>query len=230
MDWPLAISKNRERLLAIVDALVALLGLSQGGRLTTLPHYLYHKALAILRPAEAAVRRLIVMAAQDLVASAPRNARSDVPNFALFAASCEGRLPIFNLIEPLKNFNSDETVYFFAANSGSDIIDVHSSNPSQTIPAANLCLRLLALKNALDTLPAQAKRLTRWYAARDLALAKNQPHRLSPMRPGLPPAWRNRHRDPVHKTLHDCHSLALLARDRRDSSRVRGQFTFFPSR
>lgn len=215
MDWPLAISKNHERLLAIVAALVTLLGLSRGGRLTTLPYDLYHKALAILRPAEAAVRRLIVIAAQDLVANAPHKLRTDVPNFALFAPSCEGRVPTFNLIEPLKNFDSDETVYIFTSNAGGNNIDLQPSELGPTLPATNLGLRLLALKNALHSLPAQAKRLARWYQQRDLALKQNQPHRLSPMRPGLPPAWRNHHRDPVHETLHDCHSLALLARDRR---------------
>jgi hypothetical protein len=215
MDWPLAISKNRERLLAIVAALVALLGLTRGGRLTTLPYDLYHKALAILRPAEAAVRRLIVMAAQDLAASAPRKLRTDAPNFASFAPSHEGRVPAFNLIEPLKNFNDDETVSFFVPHASGDSMNFQTGKLCSSVPAVNLGLRLLALKNALDSLPTQAKRLARWYAVRDLALKQNHPHRLSPMRPGLPPAWRDRHRDPVHETLHDCHSLSLLARDRR---------------
>ena len=35
---------------------------------------------------------------------------------------------------------------------------------------------VVALKNALENLPKQAKRLARWYAERDAAYAQNQPH------------------------------------------------------
>ncbi len=66
MDWPLAIDKNREKLINIIVALMASLGLTDGGKLTTLPFYLYRKALLILRPAEAAVRRLIMMAVYEM--------------------------------------------------------------------------------------------------------------------------------------------------------------------
>jgi hypothetical protein len=86
------------------------------------------------------------------------------------------------------------------------------------IPAAGLGRRLFALKYALDSLQSQARRLTRWYALRDAALQQNRPHRMSPLRPGLPPYHRKRPTNPVEEALLDCHSLAQYARARRDSS------------
>ncbi|MGL4490032.1 MAG: hypothetical protein ACRCU5_11385, partial [Rhizobiaceae bacterium] len=66
MNWQIAIDKNREALLSIIIVLMNSLGLVKGGMLTTLPFHIYRKTLYILRPAEAAVRRLIIMAAYEL--------------------------------------------------------------------------------------------------------------------------------------------------------------------
>jgi hypothetical protein len=224
MDWPLAIEKNRERLLAVIVALIASLGLTQNRRLTTLPHYLYRRTLAILRPAEAALRRLIVMAAYDLqlrgfVCAKSRPALSFAPLLA--GRRCpngadEGqRGTAFRLIKPLKSFDSDLPDF---TNFGTSQDDRFSENgePANRAPVAAtaLGLRMLALQHALNNLPRQAKRLARWYAARDIALQNNLPHRLSPMRPGLPPAYLKRPKQDIGNILLDCHSLANDARDR----------------
>ena len=66
MDWPLVIDRNRTALMTIIVALMASLGLAGGGRLTTLPFFLYHRALRILRPAESALRRLIMIVAHEM--------------------------------------------------------------------------------------------------------------------------------------------------------------------
>ena len=47
MDWPLVIDRNRTALLTIIVALMASLGLVSGGRLSTLPLFLYRRALLI---------------------------------------------------------------------------------------------------------------------------------------------------------------------------------------
>jgi hypothetical protein len=52
MDWQLVIDRNRTALLAIIVALVASLGLTDGGRLTALPRFVYAQALAVLRAAK----------------------------------------------------------------------------------------------------------------------------------------------------------------------------------
>jgi hypothetical protein len=217
MDWTIAIDRNREKLLAIIIALMKSLGLVDGGELTTLPHYLYRRALLILAPAEAAVRRLIIMAAYDMelrgialrkLRTKGERSPTSFPNPSDFA-------PSFNLIDPLKLF-SEETPDYTCF--GPSFEDGRRPIDRTPIPAAALGRRLLALKNALDQIQKQARRLTRWYAARDAALQQNRPHRLSPLRPGFPPGYVKRPVHPVEEVLLDCHSLAQHARERRDSS------------
>jgi hypothetical protein len=71
MDWPLIIERNRDRLLAVLAPLFAILGLDPrtglDPRRADLPRHLYRALLIILRPAESAVRRLIIIAARGLV-------------------------------------------------------------------------------------------------------------------------------------------------------------------
>jgi hypothetical protein len=224
MDWQTAIDRQHSALIAIIIALMTSLGLVKGGTLTTLPFNLYRKTLLIIRPAEAAVRRLIIMVAYDMELRGFNLSR--VPGEVARSAG-EGELvrrnprderqrrASFNLIDPLKSFGG-ETPDFSSFNTN---IDNETASSNRTlIPAAALGQRLLALKNALNNLQSQARRLTRWYAQRNAALKQNQPHRLSPLRPGLPPYHRKRPTNPVEEALLDCHSLALYARARRDSS------------
>jgi hypothetical protein len=213
MDWNLAIHRNRTALLTIIIALMKLVGLVCGGQLTTLPRFLYAKALLITRQAESAVRRLIVIAAHDMsVRGVTIRARSaSKTDFSLLAQRQPEKAPTFNLIDPLKTFSEADDA------SVELDFDLPTTNDQGTpfdrtpIPAAALGIRLLALKHALDTIEVQAKRLTRWYGQRDLALKQNHPHRLSPMRPGPPPAARKRRRTEMDTLLRECH---LLARDR----------------
>ena len=69
MDWALAIKRNREQLKAIVLALFALAGMRVGGSLFTLRRDVFAAIMLVLRPAESAVRRLIVIAAHGLAPS-----------------------------------------------------------------------------------------------------------------------------------------------------------------
>lgn len=64
VNWPLAIERNRAALLRIVASLAMLLGLEPAG--PTVPRHLRNHVLRVLRPAEAAWRRLVVIAARDL--------------------------------------------------------------------------------------------------------------------------------------------------------------------
>ena len=74
MDWQLAIEKNQEALKRILAMLVAMAGMAGEGsanerrrRQKTLPRHLHRFVLRLLRPAEAATRRLIIIAARGLV-------------------------------------------------------------------------------------------------------------------------------------------------------------------
>jgi hypothetical protein len=104
MDWQLAIEKNREALKRILVMLVAMIGATSGarGQLTlfpqksalpqdkalaeksklspALPRHLHRFVLRLLRPAEAAARRLIILAAHGLVVElAPPRRRKPKP-------------------------------------------------------------------------------------------------------------------------------------------------------
>jgi hypothetical protein len=78
MDWNLAIEKNRDALKRTLAMLVAMAGLSVlrtgtgagvagGDHPNTLPRHLHRLVLRLLRPAEAAARRLVIIAARGLV-------------------------------------------------------------------------------------------------------------------------------------------------------------------
>jgi hypothetical protein len=95
MDWNAAIEKNREALKRVLAMLVGMAGLGTGGQFTffpqkgaaasglaqaeksklspapTLPRHLRLAVLRLLRPAEAAARRLIVVAARGMVVTLP---------------------------------------------------------------------------------------------------------------------------------------------------------------
>jgi hypothetical protein len=67
MDRELTIECNRERALAVVAELFAMVGLIEGGMVERLAKPLYRKVHRILCSAESAVRRLIIAAARDIV-------------------------------------------------------------------------------------------------------------------------------------------------------------------
>src|SRR5688572_18549084 len=96
MDWTLAIEKNREALKRMLAMLVAMAGLGHsaiGSRQSepargadgltvpdcllptadcrTLPRHLHRAILRLLRPAESAARRLIIVMARGLVVTLP---------------------------------------------------------------------------------------------------------------------------------------------------------------
>jgi hypothetical protein len=210
MDWQIAISRNKTALLLIITALMKTLGLGPGGTLTTLPRALYANAILILRPAESAVRRLIVIAAHALSLQNPKPAkpRITIGRHATAFPNATNFAPSFALIEPLKTFVPNTA----------DFKTFDTNFPAPRIPAAALGRRLLALQHALNTLDKQARRLARWYAARDAAYTQSRPHRFSPLRPGPAPASKKRPKREIEIILQECHLLALYTRERHDSS------------
>jgi len=77
MDGRIAIEQNWQALHNVLTTLVAMAGLtatasgSHAGSVKTLPRHLYLAVLRLLRPAEAAARRLIIAAARTLVVTLP---------------------------------------------------------------------------------------------------------------------------------------------------------------
>jgi hypothetical protein len=92
MDWNAAIERNREALKRILAMLVAMAGLDARGQspAPTLPRHLHRAILALLRPAEAAARRLVIVAARDLVVELPRPRRAEPKAGSIFVRSGKG--------------------------------------------------------------------------------------------------------------------------------------------
>ncbi len=221
MDWARAIARNREALEGIVATLFAMFALAGGASVTTLPRALHTAVLRLLRPAESAVRRLVVIAARGLVVT-PLPARA----FPATPINRSGNSRAsFQLFDPRKNFpelrpeppprilprihvfGGDPRVAAFWA---APPHKASSPTPSLDglIGATRLSRRLQALKAALDDLPRQAMRLARWRLRREkMPGAKFK----SPLRPGRAPGCRKVATHDVDEVLAECHGLAVDA-------------------
>ncbi|MEO9167054.1 MAG: hypothetical protein ABI230_01485, partial [Aestuariivirga sp.] len=71
VDWTKAIAINRAALARVVNEIFALLELALAGKVANLPRMVQVAALRQLRPAEAALRRLIVILARDVKLALP---------------------------------------------------------------------------------------------------------------------------------------------------------------
>ncbi|MGL4490811.1 MAG: hypothetical protein ACRCU5_15335 [Rhizobiaceae bacterium] len=210
MDWDKAIERNREALLRIVAVLFGMIAAARigGGVGLMVPRSVWRAVMIVLRPAEAAVRRLVLIAARGL---APTLAKSRPMPAGGIARADSPREPSFGLIDPLRDLSpldgeSGSWMSFVEDDAAS--FDQPDCRPDAPLNAARLHLRLRALRHALANLSKQARRLARWNARRDAALKSGQPTRVSPMRPGLPPGWRQRRSHEIDETLRECHLLA----------------------
>ena len=246
MDWDAMAERQRADLKRVVARLFLLAGMMAGAVHATLPRALRLRVLSILRPAEAAARRLIAVAARAGI-EGPGRVHGDPPargrtakrtaarrdrtdGTARGGGDAEpdgtepGRYPPFALLDPRRAPRAiprrrtvppgrAPRLWFF------DGMDppresVPLPGPHDPVPAAALCRRILALRDALDDIPAQAGRLTR-------LLARPGARYTRPMRPGRPPGHRTRRTaarnafPTVHDILADCHDIALRALHRR---------------
>jgi hypothetical protein len=184
--------------------------------------------LRVLRPAESAVRRLIVMAARGLVARevAPR----PMPKGRIIGKGGASRPPSFQLFDPHKSFirirrprkvaRIEPRIRVLSYDPRIPILwrtPVPHPPPEPAKPvddglidATRLSRRLHALKLALDDIPRQAKRLVRWQARR--SRPDIYPPKFSvPLRPGRPPGYRAKRSHDIDDILNECHDLALIA-------------------
>jgi hypothetical protein len=221
MDWDLAIKRNSEALKGIVGALFAMLG---DATVSRIPKPLHRAVLLVLRPAESAVRRLIVIAARGLVVKlAPSR---PMPKGLKIGKGEGSRLPAFQLCDTRKYFpelsqrrvkyaKHPPRILFLTPESRIDDLWPRPPPAAPSAPppdglanAARLSRRLQVLKLALDDLPRQARRMARWRVRRE---AMKSPKFKSPLRPGPPPGRRKRHIHPIDEILADCHGLACWA-------------------
>jgi hypothetical protein len=222
MDWDRVIERNSERLFTIVAALVAMVRAHGGGMAAFLPRDVYSAALILLRPAESAVRRLIIIAARGIVLKLKPGAARAFPSGLALSRDAD-RIPAFCLIDPLKRFAPEDFEWGEAREQVIPRISVPGlfdpvfppqpiHNIDDMIASSALGRRVQALRSALDNLPRQAKRLARWKAKRELERqAALKPGRMSPFRPGYAPGFHRSKPQEVDDILSECHHFAREA-------------------
>ena len=199
-------------------ALIAMVGLAAESAGARLPRPLYRRALSILRPAESALRRLIVIAARGI--EVLLRAVRAMPQGLAFASA--GRGPAsFQLFDGRKRFGAararragpqtEPRVFVFGVSPLVPLFQPRESRDREPeiddglVSAERLGRRLAAIKMALENLPRQVTRLKRWQARRD---GMRSPRFRSPLRPGLPPGYRKEERHEIDAVLAECHALA----------------------
>ena len=215
MDWQLAIDRNKQALAMIIAGLVDLVALVDSAGM--LPRPLHRFICRVLRPAESALRRLIVITAARLrqkpeTAEKGEAAKRPLPDFSSFGRG-QNRAA-FALIDPRKSFGEAERAFrtpppqhALPQISVPGLTDrVQPERLDERLQAANICRRIEKLQKALKTLPRQARRLNRLMARREKA--KPGPGRVGPLRPGHPPGYKRRPGHPVDDLLRECHALA----------------------
>ncbi|WP_442579197.1 hypothetical protein ACSBOB_27380 [Mesorhizobium sp. ASY16-5R] len=239
MDWTAAVDKNREALKRVLAMLVAMAGmgagLGAGGQFPffpqkgaaasglalaeksklspalTLPRNLHRAIAKLLRPAEAAVRRLIIVAARGVVVvlppARPRKStpkpiepllrgfgiavtvsRDELRRIAATRRAAEIRAArpkkrSLPLFDPLRPWSVRP--WPVAADGAPSGMPFRRRSANDPVDATRISLRLQALAAALDDLPGQARRFARWRARNAAAAAKEklrQEARIAPFR------------------------------------------------
>jgi len=216
MNWTLAIDRNQRILVRLVAALMVLAGMSDGNTPKTLPRATALNILRLLRPSESALRRLIAIADYVLpvVERASRAVRKTKGTKRARSTKARKRAPAFALLDPRKRLGPpnhrrrakgagprlwflDDRDPVFESDGGAVL--------SETVDAARLHRRLLAMMNALQDLPKQVERLRRLRARQK---ASKKPVKRV-MRPGRPPGHRARGTHYIDAVLKECQTLAL---------------------
>jgi len=196
---------HRDDLLRILTVLWRMAGLS-GAK--TIRLSLYLAVTRLLRPAEAATRRLIVVLAQKITVtlkpSRPIRPRPD-QNPPDRIAQAEPAWRDFALADPLPRW----------AASGAGFPGI-VRGPDREIDGAHLASRFEALGHALDDLDRQARRLARWTALRKRARERGKFRATNPLRPGAPAdlrgaSARRLKRHELFSLLKDAHQRAWWA-------------------
>jgi hypothetical protein len=223
--WDAAVVHNRQALALVVADVLAMLQVFGGMEAVRLPRVVHAAIMRVLRPAESALRRLIVIAARDLVVEPPPHSKQAPTTGKRAPQRKPAARMSFQLIDPRKRFSSGTRVRYatlsprvyviaqaapfaplFQQPQGPPDRPAIPEDLERLISARRLVFRLKALTAALDDIPQQAKRLARWRLIR----ARQEPPRFSsPLRPGKPPGYRSKPQQEVDEILADCHKYAL---------------------
>ena len=224
MDIPAAIDLNKTLLARIIAGLFTLLG--EGNGPARISVALHRSIVRVLRPAESAVRRLIVVLVTitGMKAPPPRpQAQSRSVPSGLARTGTGKKRQSFPLFDPRQRFwrqrpakKAPAALPRIISLTDEGLRRLKESLNAQPvadkkvadISPLNLLRRLEAVIGALEDLPRQAKRLVRALARRE-----NVPKLKfrKPLRPGRAPGFRVKPRLEVDHVLRDCDWLARNA-------------------
>ncbi len=233
--WQDAVVRNAQALKVLwrsFSRLLAVYGGVEGPEVSfRVPRSVHATILRVLRPAESALRRLIVIAARHVTVDHVNKAPVMLPpgevsppgkrsvTGALRLQRLGSRRLVFQLFDPrmrpgqrhVTYVSSGPRVSFIAPDPPFTPLAVRpvdrsrDAEPEHQISARRMCLRLQALTAALGDLPKQARRLAVWRLRRESA---KRPTFISPLRPGRPPGFRKVPMFDVDLVLDECHRYA----------------------
>jgi len=238
MDWNLALQHNHTLLLRHVAWLFTWLKLEVGESIETLPRLKRYTILFVLRPAESACRRLIVVRMYLSGIVAPKLSARGKPSAKKSKtktsdAKQQVSLAAFRLLDPRKKFDLNPNAPKYAKGPGPRITtfwsgtdhdrsDIYAyqerlkrlreSTRGKEHSAKSVCRRMNALMAALQDLDKQAARMARLLARNERRHAEGKPAH-APIRPGPPPGRRQRRKHEIDEILRETHHLAFLARN-----------------
>ena len=222
-DWQKSVEVYGAMLAVLLADLFVRLGMAVDGSGTpgTVTRMVRLSVLEVLRPLEAALRRVIVMAARGI-------ALPDLPNLRKRAtgpkrkagdrASAASDQPLpFPLFDPRMKLGmpprrkgrrgAGPRMTEIGVDTYVAYVPPPLPQPDDEMPVDMLARRMRGVMAALEDIPAQARRLTRAIAR----LKAKGSSKQRPMRPGRPSGHRARGKRPIDLVLADCQYLALWA-------------------
>jgi hypothetical protein len=188
-NWKRAVERYSDELSQIVGELIVMAGLQGVAFVDTLPRRLYFRILSILRPAEYAARRIILIAACKLewnikVVEAKKDTKPAEGTLTSPLVGSEGRVetsarsesegqghrvPAFDLFDPAKDYGKfflteAEYAALIKAREEARYLPVPYHSPDEPVNAISLSRRIRALADAMQNIDRYAIRLARWKA------------------------------------------------------------------
>ena len=206
MEWQRVYEDNRTALLGLVAVMLGML--PEGGMIARAAK---RRVLEILLPAEACLRRLIVILTRTMAVPVVKERAAPVGPIPRGESDAE-RVPAFGLFDPRRELEMNRKrgrrgpeprIGFF------DEWVPQTRKPTPTdedeLDVASLRRRIAAMQRALEDLPGQARRLMRIIARRKQAGIR----KVRPMRPGRPPGHREKGKREVDTLLAQLDDLAI---------------------
>ncbi len=244
IDWKGVIERQSRDLFFVMTEMFFMAGLNKGVPLTVLTRRVYRRMLILLRPAEAALRRLIIIAARGIVlkvrpsgpfpkglaAKLKRMERaSDAASDTAGAHSGVQSDRAAQAFRPARRTQAlPGQAHLVSAHQRAGLVHAVFSARTRSAHLRGSDQRRAAhpahhsVRHALATLPKQARRYVRWRGKMLLEIrkltARKRGSRISTIRPGYPLGHRKKQIHEVDRVLSDCCYFLDEARKKPDTS------------